>query len=114
MKHMLVLLFIGISLVLASCQRELDEEDLVFRGDWDSPTYALQIYSNGYGMANSRRLGGLTVEGRVAVRGDRLIFTSNRENSSLPRKRFRINQRPDVEADGTVYMILDNESFTKR
>jgi hypothetical protein len=99
---------------LTSCQRELEEEDLIFRGDWDSKTYALQIYSNGYGVCNSSKWGGLTCEGYVTIREDKIVFTSKKENSTLPRKKFNIDQRPAIDASGNTFMILSGERFDKR
>jgi hypothetical protein len=114
MKKLLPLLIILLSVSLLSCQRELDEEDLIYRGDWDSKTYALQIFSNGYGVCNTRKWGGLTCEGYVTIRSNKIVFTSNRESSSLPRKKFDIDQRPQIDANGTNFMILDGERFERR
>lgn len=107
-------LFLCVSVTSTSCQRELAEDDLIFRGDWDSKNYALQIYSNGYGVCNTRKWGGLTCEGYVTVRKDRIVFTSNKDSSTLPRKKFDIHQRPAIDASGITYMILNGERFEKR
>jgi hypothetical protein len=101
-------------LLLLGCQKELAEEDLIYRGDWDSPTYALQIYSNGYGVCNSKRFGGLTCEGYVRIRESKIVFTSNKESSTLARKAFRINESPAIDPNGVKYMVLDGERFTRR
>lgn len=101
-------------LFLLGCQKELAEDDLIYRGDWDSPTYAIQIYSNGYGVCNSKRFGGLTCEGYVRIRENKIVFTSNKESSTLARKAFRIEQTPAVDPAGNKYMVLDGERFTRR
>ncbi len=100
---------------LTACQKELAEEDLIYRGDWDSKNYAIQIYRNGYGMVNSKKMGvSLQLEGRVSIKDDRIIFTSNLDTSTLPRKRFQINEKPTIDANGITYMVLDNERFERR
>lgn len=103
-----------ITLSFSSCQKELDEEAHVFLGDWNSKTYALQIYSNGYGICNTKKWGGLTCDGIVKVKSDRIVFTSKRESSTLLRKKFDIDQLPTVDAAGVTFMILDGERFEKR
>lgn len=114
MKRLFPIFLLLLSVSITSCQKELAEDDLIFRGDWDSRTYALQIFSNGYGICNTRKWGGLTCEGSVVIRKDRIIFTSNKDISTLPRKKFNIDQRPAVDANGVTYMILDGERFEKR
>lgn len=57
MKKLSTFLSLSLLLLLFGCQQELAEEDLIYRGDWDSATYALQIYSNGYGVCNTRKRG---------------------------------------------------------
>ena len=114
MKNVWTLTLLFFLVTLSSCQRELDEEDLIFRGDWDSSTYALQIYSNGYGVCNSRKWGGLTCEGYVTIKQDKIVFTSNKDKSTLPRKKFNIDQRPTIDANGNTFMILSGERFEKR
>lgn len=100
---------------LIACQKELEEDDLIYRGDWDSKNYAIQIFRNGYGVVNSKKLGvSLTCEGRVSIKEDKIIFTSNVKDSTLPRKRFKINQKPTIDTNGITYMVLDNERFEKR
>ena len=114
MKKLIPLFFLILSGSLISCQRQLDEDDLIYRGDWDSRTYALQIYSNGYGVCNTRKWGGLTCEGYVTIRSSKIVFTSNKETSSLPRKKFDIDEQPQIDANGVIFMILDGERFERR
>lgn len=114
MKNLLPLLLILVSVSLISCQRQLAEEDLIYRGDWDSNTYALQIYSNGYGVCNTRKFGGLTCEGYVTIRSSKIVFTSNKDTSTLPRKKFDIDQSPQTDANGITFMILDGQRFERR
>lgn len=115
MKKLSILLSVSLLLTLGGCQKELEEENFAFRGDWDSPTYALQIYQNGSGVCNSNKLGvPLVCEGRVKIRNNKLIFTSTKDDSSMPRKKFDIDQRPTVDRSGATYMVLDGETFEKR
>ena len=114
MKNFPLLICLALLLLFTSCQRALDEEDLIFRGDWSSKTYALQIFGNGYGVCNTRKWGGVTCEGYVKVRARHLVFVSNDDDSSLARKRFRIDQRPTTDANGVVYMELSGERFERQ
>ncbi|SDK28980.1 hypothetical protein SAMN05421823_102364 [Catalinimonas alkaloidigena] len=113
MKNRTLLACFSLLVLFSSCQRSLDDDDLIFRGDWSSRTYALQIFSNGYGVCNTRKWGGLTCEGYVKIRDRHLVFVSNTDDSTLDRKRFRIDQRPTVDADGVVYMELSGERFER-
>src|SRR5690606_36401631 len=60
-------------LAMTSClQEELSPENYVFRGGWDSPKYAIQIYANGSGVLDIRNRG--RCEGNVWIRGDKMTF----------------------------------------
>lgn len=113
MKKLSTFPALSLLLLLFGCQQELAEEDLIYRGDWASATYALQIYSNGYGVCNTRKMGGLTCEGYVTIRRSSIVFTSNTDKSTLGRKRFGIDRPPAIDANGSTYMILNGERFEK-
>lgn len=105
-------LFILVSLF--SCQKPLEEEYLIFRGQWSSKKYALQIYGNGYGLCQSRKWGvGLVCEGYVTIKSGHIVFTSNQENATLARKKFTIDQKPAIDSSGITYMILEGDRFEK-
>lgn len=101
----------GCFLLLTGCQRELDENDWVFSGDWESKHYALQIYRNGYGACNSRKwIVPVTYEGRVKITSNRIVFIDTEDEI---RKRFTIDQRPAKDSSGATFMVLDGERFTR-
>lgn len=114
MKTLISLVSLVLLLGIYSCQRPLAEEDLIFRGDWSSSKYALQIYGNGYGVCQSKKWGiGLVCEGYVTITNNRIVFTSTEEHSTLARKKFSIDQLPTTDSSGTVYMILEGDRFEK-
>lgn len=114
MKKIFLYVPIGLLLVMMACQKELAEENLLFRGDWDSPHYALQIYQNGSGVCNSNKgLFSTTCDGRVSIKDNKIIFTSNKDHSTMYRKKFDIDQRPSIDQNGVTFMILDGERFVK-
>ena len=100
-----VLLLIGIS----SCQRPLEEQDLIFIGSWSSEKFYLEIGANGYGFCQRRNR--TAIEGRVRITDDCIIFNGSESGG---RRRFRIDTRPSVDlGSGEVFMILDNKDFLK-
>lgn len=103
---------IALFCLLTSClQEELSPENYVFRGSWDSPKYAIQIYSNGSGVLDIRKRG--RCEGNVWIRGDKMTFMSENEDDEIGYKRFHIDQRPTTDANGVTYMILDGHRLEK-
>jgi hypothetical protein len=97
---------------LTAClQEELSPENYEFRGNWDSRKYAIQIYSNGYGVCDIRNRG--RCEGNVRIKGNKMIFTSENENNGVAYKRFNIDQRPTTDTLGVTYIILDGHKLVK-
>lgn len=95
-----------------SCfQEELAPENHDFRGSWDSRKYAIQIFSNGAGFCDIKNRG--RCEGKVWVKGDKLVFMSENENDEVGYKRFDIDQRPTTDGNGITYMILDGHRLEK-
>ena len=102
-----------VALALSSCmfQEELSPADDDFRGSWDSDRYAIQIFRNGYGVVDIRNRG--RCEGNVRIEGDRIIFRSETESSTIGRKAFRIDQRPMEDGNGVWFMVLDGERLER-
>jgi hypothetical protein len=98
---------------LWSClQEELSPENYDFRGSWDSEKYAMQIFTNGSGFLDIKRRG--RCEGKVWVRGDKLVFQSESEDDEVGSKRFHIDQRPTTDTLGVTYMVLDGHRLVKQ
>jgi hypothetical protein len=98
---------------LTSClQEELDPSEYEFRGSWDSPKYAIQIFANGSATLDIRRRGSL--DGFVKIKNEKLIFYSENENDAIGYKRLDIDQRPTTDANGVTYMILEGERVEKQ
>lgn len=97
---------------LTSCiQEELAPENHDFRGSWDSPRYAIQIFSNGSGFCDIKNRG--RCEGNVWINGDKMTFMSENEGDAIGYKRFHIDKRPTVDSQGVIYMILDGHRLEK-
>jgi hypothetical protein len=100
-------------LAMTSCiQEDLDPSDYEFRGSWDSPKYAIQIFMNGSATLDIRRRGRL--EGFVKIKGEKMIFTSENEHDEIGYKRLDIDQRPATDANGVTYMVLEGETLVKQ
>ena len=109
MKSAYVLIIVCL---LTSClQEELSPENYDFRGSWDSDKYAIQIYSNGSGFCDIKRRG--RCEGKVWVKGDKLVFMSENDDDEVGYKRFHIDRRPTTDSNGETYMILDGHRLVK-
>ena len=99
--------------LLSSClQEELDPENYEFRGSWDSPKYAIQIFMNGSATLDIRRRGRL--EGFVKIKGEKMIFTSENEHDEIGYKRLDIDQRPTTDANGVTYMVIEGHTLIKQ
>lgn len=97
---------------VTSCfQEELDPENYVFRGSWDSRKYAIQIFSNGSGTLDIRNRG--RCEGNVRIKGDKMTFMSENEDDEIGYKRLHIDQRPTTDSLGITYMVLDGYRLEK-
>ena len=97
---------------MGSClQEELEPSEYVFRGTWDSPKIAIQIFMNGSATLDIRRRGSLN--GFVKIKGNDMIFTSENEGDEISRKKFHIDQRPTTDIDGTTYMVLDGHVLVR-
>jgi hypothetical protein len=99
--------------LLTSClQEELAPENYDFRGSWDSPKYAMQIFSNGSGFLDIRNRG--RCEGNVRIRGEKMIFMSENENDGVGYKKFHIDQRPSADSLGVTTMVLDGHRLVRQ
>ena len=98
---------------MTSCilQEDLDPADYEFRGSWDSPKYAMQIFMNGSATLSIRNRGNLN--GYVKITDDNITFYSEDEDDEIGYKRFRIHQRPTIDSDGYTYMVLDGHRLEK-
>jgi hypothetical protein len=113
MRYVRLLSVLGLLVTALACQRELPGEALVYTGDWQSKDYALQIFRNGYGVCNSKRYGiTIHLEGRVKIESNRIVFIDEGD-PNLGRKRFRINQPPTTDPNGTTFMVLDGQRFER-
>ena len=102
-----------LSLLMMSCfQEDLDPSDYEFRGSWDSPKYAIQIFMNGSATLDIRNRGRL--EGFVKIKNNKMIFTSENESDEIGYKRLDIDQRPTTDADGVTYMVLEGHTLIKQ
>lgn len=109
---MKTILTIALCLVLISCQEELEPSDYEFRGSWDSPKYAIEIFMNGSATLDIRNRGSL--RGFVKIRNEKMIFTSQNEDDEIGYKRLDIDQRPTTDANGVTYMILEGHRLEKQ
>jgi hypothetical protein len=104
---------VSICLLLCSCiQEDLDPSDYEFRGSWDSPKYAIQIFMNGSATLDIRRRGKL--DGFVKIKDEKMIFNSENEHDEIGYKRLDIDQRPSTDANGDTFMILEGETLYKQ
>ena len=100
-------------LLMTSCfQEDLDPSDYEFRGSWDSPKYAIQIFMNGSATLDIRNRGRL--EGFVKIKNDKMIFTSENEGDEIGYKRLDIDQRPTTDSSGVTYMVLEGHRLIKQ
>jgi hypothetical protein len=97
--------------LISSCQEDLDPSDYEFRGSWDSPKYAIQIFMNGSATLDIRNRG--TLRGFVKIRNEKMIFTSENDDDAIAYKRLDIDQRPTTDANGVTYMILEGHRLEK-
>jgi len=98
---------------MISClQEDLEPSDYDFRGSWDSRKYAIQIFMNGSATLDIRNRG--TLRGRVKIKSDKMIFTSEDENDEIGYKRLDIDQRPTADSTGVMYMILEGQRLVKQ
>jgi hypothetical protein len=98
---------------LTSClQEELSPENYVFRGSWDSPKYAIQIFSNGSGVCDIRNRG--RCEGKVWIKEDKMTFMSENEDDEVGYKKFHIDQRPTTDSLGVTHMVLDGHELVRQ
>ncbi|HET9485962.1 MAG TPA: hypothetical protein VFO54_00925, partial [Chryseosolibacter sp.] len=87
-------------------------ENYDFRGSWDSEKYAMQIFTNGSGFVDIKRRG--RCEGKVWVKGDKLVFQSENEDDDVCYKRFQIDESPTTDTLGVTYMVLDGHRLVKQ
>lgn len=105
-KAILALSFL--SLALLSCEKELDESQLVYVGEWeDFPDHRITINQNGRGeyrymepFGPGSDISFMTVEGLVRVNNEFITIGVN--------QRFTISQEPTVDSFGNTFMILDD------
>ncbi len=102
---LLILFSLGLS--LSSCQKPLDEEELVYIGSWSSSRHYLEIAANGYGFYQRRNRD--PEDCRVRITRRKIIF-----DWDGGRKSFRIDVPPAIElSTGRVFMVLDGRDFYK-
>lgn len=97
-------------LVISSCQKDLGEYQTLYNGKWESTDHTIIIYSNGRGACIQKKLG-LRCSGYVNITDKKMVFTSNSLDAHVFRVKFDIHQKPEKDANGITYMILDSERF---
>lgn len=94
-------------LFLTTCQKPLDEQDLIYIGSWSSKKHYIEVGANGYGFYQRRNREG--EDCRVKVKDKKIIF-----NWDGGRKSFCIDTPPSVElSTGMIFMVLDGRDFYK-
>jgi hypothetical protein len=112
MNYLYLCLLLLAVVTLSSCQKDLTEQEIPYQGKWESANYTIFISSDGRGSCIQKKLG-MRCNGAVTITDRKIVFTSNSLDAHLFRVKFRINQRPDVDMDGTAFMILNGEKFEK-
>ncbi len=102
-KCLLFLVFSAFLFSNCDLQQPLNDEDLIFIGEWSSDDYFIEIAANGYGFCQRRN--SPSFEGNVTIRNDRIII-----QGAEGRHRFDIGE-PPFEESGEVMMILDGDLF---
>lgn len=101
-------LLILISLLLStipSCQKALDDDELIYLGAWSSSRHFIEIAANGFGFYQRRNRD--MQDCRVKITNRRIVF-----DWDGGRKSFRIDTPPAVElSTGRVFMTLDGRDF---
>jgi hypothetical protein len=110
MRSIYTYLFLFAILAISSCQQDLAEQQMPYQGKWESANYTLFIFSNGKGTCVQKKLG-LRCNGAVSITDEKIVFTSNSLDAHIFRMRFRIYQKPEVDNNGTSFMILNGERF---
>jgi hypothetical protein len=110
MKHIYLSLLLLTLLTISSCQRKLEENQIIYQGQWESAEHTLFIYSNGRGLCIQKKLG-LRCNGYVTITSHKMVFTSTSLDTHVFRVKFTIDQKPQKAAGGITYMILDGERF---
>lgn len=90
---------------IPSCQKPLDDDELIFLGAWSSSKHFVEIAANGFGFYQRRNRE--LQDCRVNITNRRIIF-----DWDGGRKSFRIDTPPSIElTTGRVYMTLDGRDF---
>lgn len=106
MKINILLVLLSVALLsIPSCQKPLDDDELIFLGAWSSDRHFIEIAANGFGFYQRRNRE--LQDCRVRITDRRIIF-----NWDGGRKSFRIDTPPSVElSTGLVFMTLDGREF---
>ena len=118
MKSIIPILCLLMSIILSSCvlQKPIEPEFIDYIGEWQSDTYAIEIFQNGSATYNSNKLSFTRprdVEGRVKIDGDRIKVIGEEG-----RVRLKIDQEPQTAIDPDtgeeyLYMILEGEELRR-
>ena len=108
MRLNLCLIFLAVSILsLPSCQRPLDDDELIYIGAWSSSRHFIEIAGNGFGFYQRRNRD--LQDCRVRITNSRIIF-----NWDGGRKSFRIDTPPAIEiSTGRIFMTLNGRDFYK-
>ncbi|MEZ4849924.1 MAG: hypothetical protein R3B93_15180 [Bacteroidia bacterium] len=113
-------LFLMLQLSACVLQKPIAPEYVDYIGEWQSDTYALEIFQNGSATYNSNKLQFArprNLDGRVKIDGEkiRIIGTSEEEGG---RVRLRIDEPPTIAFDSVsgqeyFYMILEGDELRR-
>jgi hypothetical protein len=81
-----------------------------YQGRWESASYSIIITSDGKGSCIHKKLS-LRCSGAVNITDKSIVFTSNSLDAHVFRVKLRIDQKPGIDDEGIVFMVLDGERF---
>ena len=99
-----------LAILMVSCQKDLEDNQTIYQGKWESPDHTIIIYNNGKGSCIQKKLI-LRCNGYVNITDKKMVFTSNSLDAHVFRVKFDIHQKPEIDEKGITYMILDGERF---
>lgn len=107
-KNLITVVSLFLILSLASCRKDVTDDNRDFIGTWEGENTTLVINANGSGSYQyddgvvTKNIGG-----RVVFKGSLIKFSFLAFS-----KKYTIGQRPKTDASGTT-MILSGETFRK-
>ncbi len=111
MKRLFSILFLVGVLMNMGCQKELDEVDFIYVGDWGSKSFSITIWEDG--DASWEKKNGILINsidhGRVKIEDGKIKLRASA--GLIYRKDFDIDTKPTVDTAGKIYMVLDGETF---